>query len=181
MNYTSILKGNQPIHLKLQNNPFKIFYVIHTVLSTRKNLYVFMKLFIQFLIHNIKCLLVLLKLCNLFSFTMFNVLYLSVWVVVYSDNISVPWPISPSCRPLSPGEGSRWDTCLCPCPFCPWWFCTSLWPPVVRVAEKTLQGHLHRWQAHWLVESVLTLPPVGEKQPTQGKTPHEMLDRWVMQ
>ncbi len=93
----------------------------------------------------------------------------SVGVWIGKCCCSLLWPSSPSCRPLSPGEGSRWDTCLCPCPSCPWWFCTSLWPPGAQVAGKTLQGHLHRWQVHWLVEWVLTLPPVGENSPHRAR------------
>lgn len=76
----------------------------------------------------------------------------------YYASVSDP----PFCHPLSPGAGSMWDTCLCPCLSCLWWFCTSLWPPGVQVAEKTLQGHLHQWKAHWLVEWVLKPPPVVE-------------------
>lgn len=68
---------------------------------------------------------------------------------------------SPSCHPLAPSEDSRWDTCLCPCLSCPWWFCTSLGPPVVQVAKKTPPSLPHQRPVQWLVELALMQPPAA--------------------
>lgn len=82
---------------------------------------------------------------------------------------------SPSCRPLSPDAGSKWDTCLCPCPSYPWWFCTSPWHPGVQASEKTPQGRPRQRRAHWLVARAPRLPPMGDKKKTnparEGRDP----------